>query len=103
MIAITPYEATDYGISLPEAAIEVKEINTSTVNSYYQGTKEDGTPEYRNTIVRFRVWVDIDAYRLGKRPIVEGERFVNLAESQQKELSNVALSALFEQAEIVSG
>lgn len=101
MIAIAAYDAQEYGISLPEAVIEVKDVNTSRLNNYYQATNPDGSTDFRNTIVRFRVWVDLAAFEAGKRPIVEGEKFVNFSENQHNEISNMALVSAFPDAQIV--
>lgn len=102
MIAIASYNAEDYGINLPEAVIEVRDVQTSKLNNYYQSTNPDGSPDLRNTIVRFRVWVDQAAFQAGKRPIVEGEKFVNLSPSQHNEIANMALAAAFPDSEIIS-
>jgi hypothetical protein len=101
MKAIVSYNAEEYGISLPAAVVEVKDVNTSRSNHYYQSTLADGTADFRNTIVRFRVWADLKAYEAGKRPLVEGEKFVNFNSDHHDAISGMAIGVAFPDAEIL--
>lgn len=95
MVAITPYTIDSFGIELPAACIEVKEVNVQKDKIYYAGNDETGAPIYRNTIVRFKVWANQAAYDSNKQPIAEGERFVDFAENEIMNTHNSALNIAF--------
>lgn len=99
MIAITSYEVTELGLTLPAACIEVKEVN-SAKESYYQSTGQSGDPIMKNTIVRYRVWVSESAYNGGKKHVAEGQREINFSASNQDTVNNIALNLAFPESTI---
>ena len=96
MIAITSISIPHFGLELPEACVEVKDLNTAK-EKYYQAV-EGETPVMKNTIVNCKVWTNEQAYLDGKQPITEIQRIVDLPESIQNENFNNALDAAFPEA-----
>lgn len=103
MIAITEYTVEQFGITLPNACIEIREVNTAQDN-YYHTTDENGNGVMRNTIVRYKVWADHAAYLAGasgeKQPITEGVKYVDFTPANKDAVDNIALNIAFPESTI---
>lgn len=99
MIAITEFHVAQFGLTLPAACVEIKEVNTSKDQSYYEDTVE-GEPVMKNTIVRFKVWTSESAFLEGKSPITEGERKIKFTPANQDSIHNIALDLAFPESTI---
>jgi|GEM_PF-7040825 hypothetical protein len=90
MTRIGLYEVKTMGMTLPDACIEIYEVNTNVQNIY-----QDASGIMSNTIIRYKVWADEQAYLDKKSPVTEGQKIIKLESSQVETISNIALELAF--------
>lgn len=101
MKAITAYVVSRLGLSLTEACVEVSEVSINKSSVYSSGEESgQGVPIMGNAIVRYRVWVNEEAYNTGKQPVTEGQKIISFPENEIKTSMNIALSIAFPESTI---
>ena len=96
MIAITEYHFSNFGLTLPEACVEVTEVQATKHQQYY----DNETQNQKNTVVRIQVWVDESARTEGKQPLEQTEKFIDLDIELTNNLHKTALTVLLPDATI---
>jgi hypothetical protein len=99
MIAITEYHVEEFGITLPAACIEITEVNSSKTQSFYQEV-EGGKGVHRNSLIRYKIWVDEQAYQAGKKHLAIESKFIDLSAGDLTSIHNIALNLAFTESTI---
>lgn len=92
MIAITEYYFKNFGLTVPEACVEVEEVSARVNESFYT---EDGN---KNTLVRIKVWASQEAKTTGLQPLEQSEKFINIDPSITQNIHSTTLAELFPNA-----
>ncbi len=101
MTTISEYNVEQMGIILPAACIEITEVNSNSQEIYHNYNMTPGTTPasepavMKNTIVRFKVWADEQAYIDKKTPVTQGEKMIKLNTSQVKSIATMAMALAF--------
>jgi hypothetical protein len=98
MKKITNYFVEEYGLNLPDACIEVTNVNIAKRDQYSDGDPE--SPRLRNTIVDYSIWVNEAAYDTNKSPIATSRKIISLGTEDKNEVFELITDILFPEPQI---
>lgn len=93
MYTITPFTIEKFGLTLPEAVVEVEEV----VSRKDANITDNSDPAmlFKNGLVRCKVYADLNQFNAGKLPIDSFERVILFEPADMDVIHGAALQSLF--------